>query len=70
MRFLIQDRDTKVVTAFGRVLAAEGIETALTPYRAPNANASAEGWVRSVRAECLDHLVILSEDQLRRVLRE
>ena len=39
-----------------------------TPYRAPNANAVAERWVRSVRQECLNHLLIVGEAQLRRVL--
>jgi transposase InsO family protein len=39
-----------------------------SPYRAPNANAVAERWIRSARAECLDRLMILSERHLRRVL--
>ena len=39
-----------------------------TPYRAPTANAIAERWVGSVRRECLDHLLIVSEGHLRRVL--
>ncbi len=41
-----------------------------TPYRAPNANAYAERWIRSARAECLDHLLIAGEAHLRRVLTE
>jgi len=41
-----------------------------TPYRAPNANAHAERWIRSLRAECLDHLLIANEAHLRRVLAE
>ena len=41
-----------------------------TPYRAPNANAHAERWVRSAREECLDHLLIAGEAHLRRVLTE
>ncbi len=39
-----------------------------TPYRAPTANAIAERWVGSVRRECLDHLLIVNEAHLRRVL--
>jgi putative transposase len=39
-----------------------------TPIRAPNANAHAERWVRTVRPECLDWLLIFGERQLRRTL--
>ena len=70
LRFLIHDRDTKFTRAFETVFAAEGIETVLTPYHAPNANAFAERWIRSVRQECLDRLFIINQVHLRRVLRE
>lgn len=43
---------------------------ARTPDRAPNANADAERWVRSARTECLDQLLVASEQHLRRVLTE
>ncbi len=41
-----------------------------TPFRAPKANAFAERWIRSVREECLDHVIILGEQHLGRVLKE
>ncbi len=67
-RYLIRDRDCKFVAAFNGVFQSEGVTIIRTPYRAPNANAVAERWIRSVRQECLDHLLIVSEAHLRRVL--
>ncbi|MEO5952959.1 MAG: integrase core domain-containing protein, partial [Chloroflexia bacterium] len=52
------------------IFAWEGIEKVLTPYRCPKANAFAERWVRTAREECLDQLLIISQDHLRRVLLE
>jgi len=41
-----------------------------TPYRAPNANAYAERWIRSAREECLDKILVINEEHLRRVMLE
>jgi putative transposase len=49
--------------------AVSGIKILKTPYHAPRANAICERFLGSVRRECLDHLLILSEKQLHRVLR-
>jgi putative transposase len=68
-RFLIHDRDSKFVAAFDEVFRGEGIGVILTPPRAPKANAYAERFVRTARAECLDWLLILGPRQLDRALR-
>ena len=70
MRYLIHDHDTKFTEAFDTVFKAEGVDLVDIPYQAPNANAFAERWVRTVREECLDKVIILNERHLRRVLTE
>src|SRR5205823_433961 len=68
-RFLIHDRDTKLSHAFDEVFRTEGIKVIRTPVQAPNANAFAERWVRTARADCLDRILILGRRQLEYVLR-
>jgi putative transposase len=69
-RYLIRDRDSKYGPAFARVVAATGITELRTAYRAPRQNATCERFLGSVRRECLDHVLVLGEAHLRRVLRE
>ena len=68
-RFLIRDRDTKFVAGFDEVFRTDGVEAILTPFRAPQANAHAERFVRTARTECLDWMLILGPRHLDRVLR-
>jgi putative transposase len=69
MRFLIHDRDSKFSGAFDEVFRSEGIQVIHTPIRAPQANAHAERFVRTIRTECLDWLLIIGRAHLGSVLR-
>ena len=68
VRFLIRDRDSKYTSSFDEVFRSDGTEVICTPIRAPKANAFAERWVRTVRTECLDWMLILGRGHLERVL--
>jgi len=67
-KYLIRDHDNKFGSCFARVAATSDIKMLTTPYHAPRANAIYERFLGSVRRECLDHLFILQEKQLHRVL--
>jgi hypothetical protein len=67
-RFLIRDRDQKFTDSFDEVFRSDGMEIIRTPFRAPQANGVAERFVRTVRSECLDWLLIVNQQQLDRAL--
>jgi len=68
VRFLIRDRDSKFSSPFDEVFRTEGVKVVKTPIRAPKANAFAERWVRTVRTECLDWMLVLGRRHLERIL--
>jgi len=69
-RFLIRDRDSKFTAAFDAVFTGAYIRIIRTPVRAPRANAIAERFIRTLRRECLDHILITGPHHLAVVLRE
>ena len=69
-RFLICDGDSKFRYRFKIVMAAAGVKLIKTPYQAPNANAHSERFVRTIKEECLDRMILFGEAHLRRVVDE
>jgi len=69
-RYLIHDRDRVWGADFDQRASGLAIKGLRTPIRAPRANSIGERWVRTIRQECLDHLIPLSEHHLRRILAE
>jgi transposase InsO family protein len=69
-RVLICDRDPKWSRAMEALLTTVGVRVVRTPAAAPNCNAHAERFVRSIKTECLDRVVPLGERHLRLLVRE
>jgi len=69
-RFLIRDRDSKFTAVFDEAFAGNGTRVIKTPVRSPRANTFAERFVGTVCRECLDHMLILCERHLRKILAE
>jgi transposase InsO family protein len=68
-KYLIRDNDRKYGERFAAVAEGTSIDVVRTPIRAPRANAVCERFIGSVRRECLDHLLILGEHQLFRMMK-
>ena len=69
-RFLICDRDAKFTKQFLRILKDSSVDTVLIPHRAPDCNAYAERFVRSIKEECLSRMIIFGESSLHRAIRQ
>jgi transposase InsO family protein len=69
-RMLICDRDRKWSRDVRRLLEEVGIHVVMTPARAPNANAYAERFVRSMKEECLNRMIPIGEQHFRRAIAE
>ena len=69
-RFLIHDRDSKFTESFDELLGAVGIEPVKLPPRSPNLNAFAERFVKSIKTESLDRMILFGEKSLRHAVSE
>ncbi len=67
---LLHDRDSKYTSHFARILNESDVQTIKLASQSPNMNAYAERFVGSVKEQCLSRLIIISEKQLRKVLKE
>ncbi len=69
-RYLIHDRDTQFTPAFDGLLKASGVEPLVLPPRSPNLNAHCERFVRSIKEEALEHMVLLGKPALSYVIHQ
>ena len=69
-RFLIRDNDGKFGSDFAAAATSVYLDVVTIPPKSPNLNAICERFLGGLRRECLDHVLILGEDHLRRVLAE
>jgi putative transposase len=66
---VLHDRDATFSRSFDELFRSKGAQVLVTPVRAPTANAYAERWVGTVRAECLDWLLVVGRGHLERTSR-
>jgi transposase InsO family protein len=69
-RFLIIDRDSIFSPRFRSLIEGSGVEILVTAYQAPNMNAYAERFVRSIKSECLERVIFLGQASLDRAIAE
>ena len=69
-RILIHDRDPLFTKKFRETLKGAGVRCLKMPKQSPNLNAYAESWVRTVKRECLDKMILFGESHLRHVIEE
>jgi transposase InsO family protein len=67
-RYLIHDRDAKYTQAFDHLLRDSGVEPIILPPRSPNLNAHCERFVRSIKDEALNQMIVIGEAMLRTVI--
>jgi len=68
MKYLVLDRDAKFAASFRSILESAGVECLRLPPRSPNLNSFAERFVRSIKEECLDNLILFGEASLQRAV--
>ena len=67
-RYVLMDRDTKFSAGFRNILEESGVEPVLLPPRSPNLNAHVERFHRSLKEECLEHMIFFGEESLRKAV--
>lgn len=68
VRYLLHNRDPLFCRSFRELLAGSGVKCVRLPARSPNLNAYAERFVGSIRRECLDRVIPLGQQHLRRIM--
>jgi putative transposase len=69
-KYLIRDRDTKFGSLFSQTVSNFGIREIVTAYRSPWQNEYCERVIGSIRREFLDHVIVMNENHLRKLLKE
>jgi transposase InsO family protein len=67
---LIHDPGKPFAKEFKEILDGGGVKTLRLPRRSPDLNAYAERWVRTIKENCLDQMILIGETSLRRVVKE